>query len=236
MLEILFEDYHVIAINKPPALLTQVAAGIPSLEAMVKEYLKAKYQKPGGVYLGIPHRLDRPVSGVVVFACNTKAAQRLGSQFQSRLVQKIYWGLVEGDLQPAEGMWTDWLRKLPAKARTELASEGEPDAKQAITGYRVLQRFGDRTLLELTPQTGRMHQLRIQSSSRGHPILGDYDYGGSRPFGPPAELPRDRIVALHARRLTVEHPTTHETLILEAPVSLQWELGSVEGGGGRVEG
>src|SRR5437763_817292 len=112
-LQILFEDNHCVAVAKPAGLLTQgVPAGIPTLEAMVKSYLKEKYQKPGNVYLGVPHRLDRPVSGVVLFARNSKSAQRLAEQFQERQVTKIYWGVVEGLLELNEGVWDDWLRKV----------------------------------------------------------------------------------------------------------------------------
>src|SRR5215468_2606749 len=112
-LEILYEDNHCLAVAKPAALLTQgVPPGIPTLEARAKAYLKERYHKAGNVYLGIPHRLDRPVSGVVLFARNTKAARRLAEQFQQRQVRKTYWATVEGDVQPGEGTWHDWLRKL----------------------------------------------------------------------------------------------------------------------------
>src|SRR5690242_48268 len=137
---ILFEDNHCVAVAKPAGLLTQgVPEGVPTLEAQVKAYLKHRYNKPGNVYLGIPHRLDRPVSGVVLFARNTKAARRLAEQFQGRQVTKIYWAAVEGDVQPAEGRWEDWLRKLPEEARSEKAEPGEPGAKPAILDYRRLR-------------------------------------------------------------------------------------------------
>src|SRR3989442_5172378 len=119
-MQILFEDNRCIAVAKPPALLTQgVPPGIPTLESMVKDYLRERYDKPGNVYLGIPHRLDRPVSGVVLFARNAKAAQRLAEQFQTRQVTKEYLALVEGEVTPVEGAWEDWLRKLPEESRSE---------------------------------------------------------------------------------------------------------------------
>src|SRR6266404_3807292 len=124
-LRILYEDNHCLAVAKPAPLLTQGVAAetptgpIPTLEAQVKSYVKERYHKPGNVYLGIPHRLDRPVSGVVLFARNTKAAQRLAEQFQIRQVKKQYLALVEGQLSPAEGIWEDWLRKLPEESRSE---------------------------------------------------------------------------------------------------------------------
>lgn len=219
---VLFEDHHLIAVDKPAPLLTQAPAGIANLECLVKDYIKAKYAKPAGVYLGVPHRLDRPVSGVVVFARNTKAARRVHEQFEHRRVQKIYWACVEGTVTPDTGAWQDWLRKVPDEARVERAAEGEPDAKQATLGYTVLGRFESHTLLELRPQTGRMHQLRVQSGLRDHPILGDRLYGSDRDFGPPSDDPRARLIALHARRLTIRHPFTDEELTFKAPLPNYW--------------
>jgi 23S rRNA pseudouridine1911/1915/1917 synthase len=219
---ILFEDYHLIAVNKPAPLLTQAPPTVPSLEARVKAYIKAKHAKPAGVYLGIPHRLDRPVSGVVVFARNTKAAQRVHSQFQERAVTKVYWAAVEGAVSPESGVWEDWVRKVAEESKAVKAAEGEPGAKHAALSYRVLQRFAGGTLVELTPRTGRMHQLRVQSAWRGHPVYGDVMYGGSRPFGPPWENPRDKVIALHARRLTIRHPVTKAELTFEAPLPEYW--------------
>lgn len=222
-LHVLFEDFHLIAVNKPAPLLTQGPPGVPSLEALVKAHIKEKYLKPAGVYLGIPQRLDRPVSGVIVFARNTKAAQRLAAQFQQHEVSKVYWALVEGDVRPDAGTWRDWLRKLAAEARSERVEPDAPLAKEAVTDYRVVRRTGDGTLLELKARTGRMHQLRIQASLRGHPIVGDELYQSHRTFGPNAELARDRIVALHARSLTFTHPVRDEPVTVEAPLPAVWE-------------
>ncbi len=124
-LNILFEDNHCLAVAKPAPLLTQgVPPGIATLESMVKDYLKTKFNKPGNVYLGIPHRLDRPVSGVVVFARNSKAAARLAEQFERRQVSKVYWGAVEGIVEPPEGTWCDWLRKIKEESRSEATAPG----------------------------------------------------------------------------------------------------------------
>ncbi len=222
-LNILFEDNHCLAVAKPAPLLTQgVPPGITTLESMVKAYIKLKHHKAGNVYLGIPHRLDRPVSGVVIFARNTKAARRLAEQFQKREVTKIYWGAVEGDLQPAEGTWHDWLRKLPEEARSEKAVEGSEGARQALLHYRCLQRWESGTLVEFRPETGRMHQIRVQAAARGFPIQGDVLYGASLPFGPPAEIPRNRCIALHARSLTFLHPIRFEPITVEAPLPANW--------------
>jgi 23S rRNA pseudouridine1911/1915/1917 synthase len=220
---VLYEDIYLIAVNKPAPLLTQAPPFIPSLEGMVKAYLKAKHAKPAGVYLGIPHRLDRPVSGVIVFARNTKAARRLHAQFQEHSVRKVYWAAVEGEVQPEAGVWDDWVKKVQEEARTVRAAEGEPGAKLATLEYRVVQRLpGGHTLVEFTPLTGRMHQLRVQAAWRGHPVFGDMTYGSTHAFGPPAELPRDRVIALHARSLTFAHPSTKQPMTLVAPLPAYW--------------
>jgi 23S rRNA pseudouridine1911/1915/1917 synthase len=226
---VLFEDPHLLAVNKPAPLLTQAPPGVPNLEALVKAYIKAKYAKPAGVYLGVPHRLDRPVSGVIVFARNTKAAQRVHKQFELRTPTKTYWAVVSGLPAPADGVWDDWVRKVPGEARLERTAEGEPGAKRASVGYTVLATVPGGAVLELRPVTGRMHQLRAQCGWRGHPVLGDDAYGSGVAFGPPAELPRDRVIALHARRLVLEHPFTRQPLTLVAPVPEYWP--AVAGGG-----
>jgi 23S rRNA pseudouridine1911/1915/1917 synthase len=223
---ILFEDNHCLAVAKPAPLLTQGPPGVPTLEAMVKAYLKERYRKPGNVYLGIPHRLDRPVSGVMLFARNTKAARRLAEQFQSRQVRKVYWAVVEpsaeGTVPPEEGEWQDWLLKVQSEARAERGTAETPGARQAVLRFRRLGATEEGVLLEIEPQTGRMHQIRVQSAARGWPVRGDVLYGSRRPFGPPAELPRDRIIALHARSLTFLHPIRYEPVTLTAPLPESW--------------
>jgi 23S rRNA pseudouridine1911/1915/1917 synthase len=226
-LHILFEDNHCVAVSKPAPLLTQgVPPGIPTLEAMVKAYLKERYHKPGNVYLGIPHRLDRPVSGVVLFARNTKAARRLAEQFQNRQVRKVYWAVVEpnlcGENPPAEAVWEDWLLKVKEQARSESMTAQTPGARRAVLRYRRLHEGSEGALLEIEPETGRMHQIRVQAASRGWPVRGDVQYGSRLPFGPPAELPRDRIIALHARSLTFLHPIRYEPLTVTAPLPQAW--------------
>jgi 23S rRNA pseudouridine1911/1915/1917 synthase len=211
-------------LNKPASMLTQGPPEVPSLEALVKAYLKETYAKAGNVYLGIPHRLDRPVSGVIVFARTSKAANRLAEQFQHRQVTKVYWGLVEGLIDPAEGTWQDWVLKIRAEARSAKVDEGVVGAQLAELRYRCISpaRAGTPTLVEFVPRTGRMHQIRLQASVHGHPILGDRLYGSTLPFGPDAELPRDRIIALHARSLTILHPIRYEPLTFEAPLPEIW--------------
>src|SRR5438874_3962687 len=220
---ILYEDNHCLAVAKPAPLLTQgVPPGIPTLERMVKDYIKERYHKPGNVYLGIPHRLDRPVSGVVLFARNTKAAQRLAEQFQTRQVRKIYWAGVEGAVEPSEGVWEDWLLKVREEARTERATADTPGARHAVLRYRRLQAGRQGSLVEIEPETGRMHQIRVQAALRGWPVLGDVQYGSSLPFGPAADMPRDRVIVLHARRLTFLHPIRYEPITVTAPLPDYW--------------
>jgi 23S rRNA pseudouridine1911/1915/1917 synthase len=226
-LHVLYEDNHCLAVVKPAPLLTQgVPPGIPTLETMVKAYLKERYHKKGNVYLGIPHRLDRPVSGVVLFARNTKAARRLAEQFQNRQVRKVYWALVErspeGNLPPEQGLWEDWLLKVAEEARTVPVSAQTPGARSARLQYRRLGEDDQGALLEIEPETGRMHQIRVQAAHRGWPIRGDVLYGSRLPFGPPAELPRDRLIALHARSLTFLHPIRYEPLTVTAPLPALW--------------
>jgi 23S rRNA pseudouridine1911/1915/1917 synthase len=228
-LSILFEDNHCLVLAKPAPLLTQgVPAVTPSgiiatLEAQAKAYLKERYHKAGNVYLGIPHRLDRPVSGVIVFARNTKAARRLAEQFQERQVTKIYWAVVEGVVEPPEGRWQDWLRKIPEEARTEPAEPESQGARFAVLSYKRLAVSDGCTLLEIEPETGRMHQIRVQAALRGWPVRGDVLYGSRLPFGPEAALPRDRVIALHARRLTFLHPIRFEPITVTAPLPEYWK-------------
>ena len=242
-MQILLEDNHCIAVVKPAGLPTQAPAGITSLEALVKAHLKEKFNKPGNVYLGVPHRLDRPVSGVVLFARNSKAAERLAEQFRERKVTKIYWGIVEGILEPNEGAWTDWLSKVPEQARAEIVAADAAGAKEAVLRYRVMQMLqmdekweasaltpspsprgrGERSLVEFAPFTGRMHQIRVQAAARGHAILGDALYGAMQAFGPSAESARDRVIALHARILTLLHPLRYEPITVTAPLPAYWQ-------------
>src|SRR3954452_17376497 len=166
-LHVLYEDNHCLALAKPAGLLTQgVPPGIPTLESQAKDYLKEKYHKPGNVYLGIPHRLDRPVSGVVLFARSSKAAARLAEQFSQRTVRKVYWALVEGTVLPAEGTWEDWLLKVKDESRTLRVAPETPRARQAVLSYRTLESIEKGTLPEIEPRTGRMHQIRVQAAAR----------------------------------------------------------------------
>jgi len=212
---ILFEDNHCLAVAKPAPLLTQgVPAGIPTLEAMVKAYLKEKYHKPGNVFLGVVHRLDRPVSGVLLFARTSKAAARLAEQFREGTVEKVYWAVVEGTAEAAAGSLEDWLRKDTQAGRVEVVQARSAGARQALLHFDCRASLRGLSWLEIRPQTGRTHQLRVQLSHRGHPIYGDAKYGSVRTFG--------QSIALHARSLTFLHPIRYEPITLKADLPAGW--------------
>lgn len=218
---ILLEDGPLLAVEKPAGLLTQgVPQGLPTLEGWVREYLKVKHQKPGNVYLGIPHRLDRPVSGVIVFARNSKAAARLAEQFRERIVRKWYLALIESHVTPASGRLTDWLLKDAGAARTSVVTPETPGARFAELRYEVLQSTENLSLIRIELLTGRMHQIRVQFASRGWHIAGDREYGAQRSFG--SDERRDAVIALHAERLELKHPIRYDDLTLYAAPPGPW--------------
>jgi RluA family pseudouridine synthase len=221
--DVLYEDSASLVVNKPPGVLTQAPLGIDSLEVRIKAWFKERDAKPGGVYLGVPHRLDRPVSGVIVFAKNVRAARRISEQFEARQVEKTYWALVGGTVEPGEGTWTDSLKKVYGKPRTMVVGENDPEGRIAILHYQLLKRLADRSLLEIRLETGRTHQIRVQCATRGHPLLGDELYGSTVRFGPWSDDERERLIALHARRLAFRHPMTREPLDFTAPLPGIWE-------------
>ena len=227
-LEIIFENPEILAVSKPGGLLTQAPSGIDSIEARVKRYLAARYQLQGKVYLGVPHRLDRPASGAIVFAKNKKSARYLAEQFQQRTVGKVYWALVAGEVAEAESIWEDWMRKVPGEARSEICDETTEGAQLARLRYRML-RPGSPTLLEIHLETGRSHQIRLQSSTRGLPLLGDELYGSDQAFGPFSDDARDRWIALHARTLEITDPATNRLQTITAPLPKPWQDSSIGG-------
>lgn len=227
--DILFEDESCLAVAKPAGLLTQAPVGIDSLEFRIKRFLQERDALQGNVYLGVPHRLDRPASGTIVFAKTLKAAQRISKQFESRRVEKTYWGLVEGNVQPAEATWTDRLKKIEGEPRTIVVDEGDPGGQIAILHYRALQQLANRTLLEITLETGRTHQIRIQCASRGHPLLGDELYGSRERFGPWSDDQRERLIALHARTLRFWHHAAGGYVSVVAQLPDYWSKAGVSG-------
>jgi 23S rRNA pseudouridine1911/1915/1917 synthase len=224
-LAILYDDGPCLVVNKPAGLLTQAPAGIDSMELRVKAFYREREGKEGNIYLGLPHRLDRPVTGAIVFARHVRAAQRLSSQFENRTVNKVYWALVEGSVEADEGTWTDHLYKRHGMAQSIVVPEDDPRGKLAVMHWSVLGRVADPTAtwIEVQLETGRTHQIRVQSATRGHVIIGDSQYGATRPFGEQFEDERLRAIALHARQLGFNHPMTGDTVDVIAPVSESWK-------------
>lgn len=223
-LEVLCEDGPVIAVNKPAGLLSQGAPrDVLCLPDYVKGYLKKKYNKSGNVYLGVLHRLDRPVTGVTIFSRNSKCAARLSEQFRERQVQKTYLALLEGNLQKKEGTLVDWIRKIPDQARAVIEPPETNDAKYAELHYRVLGETEGGCVVEVKPVTGRMHQIRLQFASRGNPVLGDQLYGATRELNlEPLLGDYTKRIGLHAWKLKVLHPVRYDELEIIAPLPADW--------------
>lgn len=214
-LQILFEDNHCLAIAKPAGTLTTgYEGGEETLDRQVKQYLKDKYQKPGNVFLGVVHRLDRLVSGVLLYARNSKSAGRLAEQFREAKVEKVYWAVVEGKWKQLSGTLEDWLRKDRMIGKVEVLPPGTEGARQAILQFERRDGNEELTWLELHPRTGRTHQIRVQLAHRGYPIYGDKKYGATHSFIP--------AIALHARSLTFLHPIRYEPITLTAELPEAW--------------
>lgn len=213
-LEILYEDNHLIAINKRCGDIVQGdKSGDEPLSERVKAYIKKKYNKPGDVYLGVPHRIDRPVSGVVLFAKTSKALTRLNDMFQQKgeAMNKIYWAIVQNCPRIEEETLTHYLLKNQEKNRTNVFDKQKKGAKEATLDYKLLTRSQKYFLLEVKLHTGRHHQIRAQLSRVGMPIRGDLKYGA----------PRSKTgggIGLHAREISFIHPVKQEPIKITAPV------------------
>lgn len=220
--EMLCEDGPLLAVNKPAGMLTQgVPAGLPTLEGWVRDYLRQKYSKPGNVYLGIPHRLDRPVSGVILFARNSKAAARLAEQFRERTVRKWYLAMVEGTPPSPMDRLSHWLLKDAERAHVDVVTEGTPGAKHCELSYEVLSTTAGRSLVRVELHTGRMHQIRVQLAAIGCPVVGDRQYGATTSF-PGMSDDRTDVIALHAEQLELRHPIRYDLIRLTAPLPPTW--------------
>ncbi len=218
-LDILYEDNHCIAINKPVGWPTTHYNGREeTIDRLVKSYIKEKYNKPGEVFLGVVHRLDKPVSGVLLFARTSKSAARLSLQFREHSIVKIYWAIIEGTLKPECGTLHDWLSTPPDWQKEQrpitISPIETPESKMAISAYQIKATHQGLSWVELHPHTGRKHQLRVQMSQRGHAIYGDEKYGSNFSFG--------HGIALHAHSLTFLHPIRQEPITLIANPPKNW--------------
>ena len=212
-MQVLYEDNHIIAVNKTCSEIVQGdKTGDTPLSEIVKAYIKEKYNKPGEVFLGVTHRLDRPTSGVVLFARTSKALTRLNAMFQSHeQIQKTYWAIVQGCPKQAEGRLENWLIRNEEQNKSYIAKPNANNAKKAILCYRTLVRGENYTLLEVNLETGRHHQIRCQLAAIGCPIKGDLKYGAKR-SNP------DGGISLHARQIAFIHPVSKQPLCITAPV------------------
>lgn len=218
--QVIYEDNHLLIVNKAPGILVQgdITGDTPLVE-LCKEYIGKKYKKPGAVFLGVVHRIDRPVSGVVVLARTSKALERMNTQFRENQTRKTYWAITDRTPTPESGNLIHWLIKDEKKNKTTAWARETPGALRSALSYQTVAHSGKHSLLEVKPVTGRPHQIRVQLASLGCPIMGDVKYGSSVSL-------EDGSIALHARKLEFNHPVKQEPLSVEAPLpdARVWEI------------
>lgn len=221
-LQVLYEDNHIIVVNKRVGDIVQGdKTGDKPLSEVVKEFLKEKYNKPGEVFLGVVHRLDRPTSGIVLFAKTSKALTRLNELFKIRETQKIYWALVKNKPEKTQATLIHFLKRNPKNNTSKAHIKEVPDSKKSILDYKIIKSLDNYHLLEIELHTGRHHQIRSQLSAIGSPIKGDLKYGFDR-SNP------DGGIHLHARKLSFTHPVSKEKIEITAPLPDEKLWNSVE--------
>ena len=210
-LQVLFEDNHLLIVNKRAGDITQGdKTGDKPLSDVVKEYVKEKYNKPGKVFIGTVHRLDRPTSGIVIFARTSKALERLNKMLRDKVIQKTYWAIVKKKPKAERDTLTNFLKKDTKKNKSFVYRKEIEGSKKATLHYQVIQKLDNYTLLEIDLETGRHHQIRTQLSHIGSPIKGDLKYGFDRSN-------KDGSISLHARKINFVHPVTKEIITIIAP-------------------
>lgn len=210
--DILYEDNHLIAVYKKAGWIVQADdTGDMSLDEMVKTYIAEKYKKPNGAFLGVVHRLDRPVSGVILFAKTSKALDRINKMFKEREMDKTYWAVVKNKPSKMSGNLVHWLVKNPRKNITTAYNHEVPNGQRAELNFKVIGHIDGYYVIEVDPITGRPHQIRVQLASLGSPIVGDNKYGYPRGS-------RTKSISLHAKKLEFIHPVKKEKITIEAPL------------------
>ena len=215
-IEIIYEDNHILALNKPPGLLTQPSGKTDnSLEAQAKAWIKRSKDKPGEVFLHAVHRLDKPVSGVVLFARTSKALSRMNEQMRGKGIIKTYHAVITHELPGPEGTLMHHLRH--SRMRSVVASSKENGARMALLTYRIVEQRNGMSLVEIILETGRYHQIRAQLAASGCPVLGDTHYRGRK-------WPHKDSIALHHRKMKFNHPTLNTWVEIEAPYPAIWPI------------
>lgn len=210
-LQVLFEDNHIIIVNKRSGDITQGdKTGDKPLSDVVKEYIKEKYNKAGNVFLGVVHRLDRPTSGVIIFARTSKALERLNKMLRDKEIHKTYWAVVKNHPKKEKATLINYLRKNPKNNKSSVFQKEIDGSKKAILHYTILKKLDNYSLLEIDLETGRHHQIRAQLSNIGFPIKGDLKYGFNRSN-------KDGSIHLHARKIEFIHPVAKEKITVTAP-------------------
>ena len=210
-LHVLYEDNHIIVVNKRAGDIVQGdKTGDKPLSDVVKEYIKEKYNKPGNVFLGTVHRLDRPTTGVVIYARTSKALERLNKMLRDKTIKKTYWAVVQNQPQKATDTLTNYLKKNPKNNKSTAFTKEVEGSKKAILHYKTLKNLDNYSLLEVDLETGRHHQIRVQLSNIGAIIKGDLKYGAKRSN-------KDGSIHLHARKIEFTHPVSKELIKITAP-------------------